>query len=117
MVQPWWPLALLAVIQLCDALLCVKPVAFIRQCLTDVRFAERFWKFLPPLKAAAAAGLVVGIWVSPLAVLVSAALVCYFAVAVSAHVRARDFGRNLFLNATAMLVICSATLAFTVQTA
>lgn len=47
MVQPWWPLALLAVIQLCDALLCVKPVAFIRQCLTDVRFPERFWKFLP----------------------------------------------------------------------
>lgn len=71
----------------------------------------------PPLKAAAAAGLIVGIWVPPLAVLVSAALVCYFAVAVSAHVRARDFGRNLFLNATAMLVICSATLAFTVQTA
>ncbi|WP_328653177.1 DoxX family protein [Micromonospora sp. NBC_00330] len=117
MVQPWWPLALLAVIQLCDAVLCVKPVAFIRKCLIDVRFPERFWKFLPPLKAAAAAGLIVGIWVPPLAVLVSAALVCYFAVAVSAHVRASDFGRNLFLNATAMLVICSATLAFTVQSA
>jgi DoxX-like family len=115
MVQPWWPLAVLAVIQLGDAAMCVKPVAFIRQCLTDVRFPERFWKLLPPLKVAAAAGLVAGIWVPPLAVLTCSALVCYFVVAVAAHLRARDFGRNLFLNATTMLIICVATLVFTVQ--
>jgi hypothetical protein len=117
MVQPWWPLVVLAVIQLGDAVMCVKPVAFIRQCLTDVRFPERFWKLLPPLKVAAAAGLIAGIWVPSLAVLVCAALVCYFVVAVSAHIRAHDFGRNLFLNATAMLILCAATLGFTVQAA
>ncbi len=115
MVQPWWPLAVLAVMQLADAALCVKPVAFVRQCLTDVRFPERFWWLIPVLKAAAAAGLVVGIWVPPLAVLVSAALTCYFVLAVAAHVHARDFGRNLFLNAPGMLVICAAVLVFTVQ--
>lgn len=117
MVQPWWPLAVLAVIQLGDAAMCVKPVAFVRQCLTDVRFPERFWKLLPPLKVAAAAGLVAGIWVPPLAVLTCAALVCYFVIAVVAHIRAHDLGRNLFLNASAMLVLSVATLVFTVQAA
>lgn len=112
MVQSWWPLVVLAVIQLVDAALCVKPVAFIRQCLVDVRFPQRFWRLLPPLKLGAAAGLVAGIWVPPLAVLAAAALVCYFVIAVTAHIRARDFGRNLALNATAMLLLSAATLAF-----
>jgi len=31
-------------------------------------------------------------------------------VAISMHIRARDFGRNLFLNAAGMLLICAATL-------
>lgn len=117
MVQPWWPLAVLAVIQLGDAALCVQPVAFIRQCLIDVRFPERFWKFLTPLKIAAAIGLVAGIWIPPLAVLTCAALVCYFVVAIASHFRARDFGRNLFVNAIGMLIICTAALVFTVQAA
>jgi hypothetical protein len=115
MVQPWWPLAVLAVIQLGDAALCVKPVAFVRQCLVDVRFPERFWWILPPLKVAAAVGLVVGIRVPPLAVLTCAALTCYFVVAVAAHVRARDLGRNLFVNAAGMLAVCAAVLALTVH--
>ena len=38
------------------------------------------------------------------------ALIAYFLVAIGMHVRARDFGRNLFVNATGMLVICVATL-------
>lgn len=117
MVQPWWPLAVLALIQLGDAVLCVQPVAFVRQCLIDVRFPQRYWRLLPLIKVAAAIGLVVGIWVPPLAVLTCAALVAFFLVAIGAHVRARDFGRNLFLNATGMLVLCAAALAFTLQAA
>jgi hypothetical protein len=117
MAQTWWPLAVLAVIQLGDAAMCVKPVAFIRQCLVDVRFPERLWKLLPPLKVAAATGLVAGIWVPSLALLTCAALVCYFVVAIAAHIRARDLGRNLFLNATAMLALCTATLVFVVEAA
>lgn len=38
------------------------------------------------------------------------ALVLYFVVAVAMHVRARDLGRNLVVNATGMLVLCVFTL-------
>jgi hypothetical protein len=34
----------------------------------------------------------------------------YFLVAIAMHIRMRDFGRKLFLNATGMLAICTATL-------
>jgi hypothetical protein len=113
-IVPWWPLAVLAFVQAGDAVLCIKPAAFIRQCLVDVGFPEQYWWVLPPLKLAAAAGLIIGIWFPPLAILTSAALVAYFVIAFAAHVRARDFGRNLFLNCTGMLLLCSATLAFTI---
>jgi len=114
-IDPWWPLAALALVQLGDAAMCVPPVAFIRQCLIDVHFPQRFWKVLPLLKVAAAGGLVAGIWLPPVAILTCAALVGYFVVAIASHIRARDFGRNLFLNATVMLLICVATLVFSVQ--
>ncbi|TXS38892.1 DoxX family protein [Streptomyces sp. OR43] len=117
MIQPWWPLAGLAVVQLADAVLCVKPADFIRDCLQDVGFPRRLWPLLPLIKASAAAGLVAGIWFTPLAVLTGAALVCYFLVAITLHVRARDLSRNLFLNATGMLLLSAATFAFTLQAA
>lgn len=117
MIEPWWPLAVLAFVQVGDAILCRRPVPFIRDCLVDVNFPRRYWRLLTPLKVAAAAGLVIGIWVPPLAVLTCAALVCYFAVAIGAHVLARDFGRNLFLNATGMLALCAASLVFVLQVA
>ncbi|GAA5165761.1 DoxX family protein [Pseudonocardia eucalypti] len=114
MFTPWWPLAVLAVVSAGDAVMCVKPLAFIRACLRDVHFPQRYWKLLPPIKLAAAAGLVIGIWLPPLAVLTAGALVLYFLIAVTMHVRAGDFGRNLFLNASGMLLTCIAVLAFTI---
>jgi hypothetical protein len=115
MIDPWWPLAVLAVVQAGDAALCWKPVGFVRDCLTNVRFPQRLWPLLTPLKLAAAAGLVIGIWVPWLATLTSAALVGYFLVAIGAHIRARDLGRQLLLNATGMLVLCAGTLGFVLQ--
>ncbi|MEV3858617.1 DoxX family protein [Streptomyces sp. NPDC050095] len=112
MIEPWWPLAALAVVQLGDAVMCLKPMAFIASCLSDVGLPRRYWPLLPPLKTAAAAGLVGGIWLPPLAVLTCAALVLYFLIAITMHVRARDFGRNLFLNASGSLALCVATLVF-----
>ena len=117
MIDPWWPLAALALIQVVDAALCWQPVGFIRDCLRDVGFPRRLWPVLTPLKLAAAAGLVIGIWVWPLALLTSVALVCYFLVAIAMHVRASDLGRNLFVNATGMLVLCAAVLGFVVVSA
>ena len=114
MIEPWWPLAGLALTQFVDALLCIRPVRFVRDCLVGVGFPRRFWPVLTPLKLTAAAGLVIGIWFAPPALLTSAALVCYFLVAIGAHIRARDFGRNLFVNATGMLILCTATLIFVI---
>ena len=101
----------LAVICAGDAFLCLKPAGFIARCLTDVGFPRRYWPLLPLLKLAAAAGLVAGLWVPVLGLLTTGSLVAYFLVAISMHVRMRDFGRNLFVNATGMLAICTATLA------
>jgi hypothetical protein len=112
-IDPWWPVAGLAAVQVVDAALCWKPVGFIAQCFRDVHFPRRYWPVMTPLKLAAAAGLLVGIWWQPLAVITSACLVAYFVLAVAMHIRARDFGRNLFMNATGMLVISIATFVFT----
>lgn len=112
MIEPWWPLAALALIQLGDGLMCLKPMAFIRQCFEDVGFPRRWWWVAPPIKFAAAAGLVIGIWVRPLAIITAGALVLYFVMAATAHLRARDFGRNFFLNCLGMLLACLATFVF-----
>lgn len=117
MIQPWWPLVGLAVIQLADAVMCVKPADFIRDCLQDVGFPRRLWPLLPLVKTSAATGLVAGIWFTPLAVLTSAAVVCYFLIAITLHIRARDLSRNLFLNATGMLLLSTATFTFALQVA
>lgn len=93
--------------------MCLRPLGFIRGCLRDVGFPRRLWWTLPVVKTVAALGLLTGVWVPPLAVLTAAALVVFFLVAVAAHVRAHDLGRNLFLNATGMLLISAAVLAFT----
>lgn len=103
--DPLWPVVLLAVVSCVDGLLCLKPVAFIAQCFEDVDWPRRLWGIMPPIKFAAAAGLIAGIWVPYLGVLTSVAIVLYFVGAVAMHIRAHDFGRNLFLNAAGMLVL------------
>ena len=66
------------------------------------------WESLLTLasKLAAAAGLIAGIWIPYLGLVTTLALVGYFVAAITAHVRAHDLGRNLFLNAVGMLVLC-----------
>ncbi len=108
--DPVLPVILLAAISLVDGLLCLKPVGFVAQCFEDVRWPRRLWWMMPPIKFAAAAGLVAGIWLPVLGLVTTVCLVLYFIVAVGMHIRARDFGRNLFVNATGMLAICVATL-------
>lgn len=107
--EPVWPVIVLAAISAVDGVLCIKPARFVAQCFRDVGWPRRLWWMMPPIKFAAAAGLVLGIWVPGLAALTTACLIAYFLVAISMHIRARDLGRNLFLNATGMLVLCVAT--------
>ena len=73
---------------------------------------DPWWPVMPWVKVAATAGLVAGLWVPYVGALTSAALVVYFVLAVSAHIRARDIGRNLALNATLSLVLCVAVFVF-----
>jgi hypothetical protein len=110
--DPWWPVVLLAVIQIGDAAMCFKPVAFIARCFTDVGLPRALWPVMPWVKVAATVGLIAGLWVPYVGALTSAALIAYFVCAVSAHIRARDFGRNLALNASLSLVLCVAVFVF-----
>jgi len=110
--DPVWPIVVLALIQLVDAVMSIKPVPFIADCLEGVRLPRRLWQLLPPIKIAAALGLVIGIWVPYLGLAASIGLVAYFLVAIAMHLRARDFRRYLFVNATGMLLVCVAVLIF-----
>ena len=107
--DPLWPVVVVGLIQLADGFLCLKPVPFVAECLRGVRFPQRFWWVLPPVKFAAGAGLILGIWVPYVSALTIVALIAFFMVAITAHIRARDFGHYLFINATGMLVLCVAT--------
>ena len=106
--DPAWPVIALALISLVDAVMCLQPVPLVRECLESVRFPRRYWRVLPVVKLAAASGIVAGLWLPGLALLTSTALVAYFVVAMLMHLRARDLGRNLFVNAMGMLAICVA---------
>jgi len=108
--DPAWPVILLAAVSFVDAVLCVRPAAFVAQCFTDVGWPRSRWWIMAPIKFAAAAGLVLGIWVPVLALITTICLIAYFLVAIAMHVRAHDLGRNLFVNATAMLALCVLTL-------
>lgn len=68
------------------------------------------WPLMPVIKFAAAAGLVAGLWIPWLGLVTTACLLAYFVGAIAMHTRARDFGQNLFFNASAMLAICIAVL-------
>ncbi|GIF76368.1 DoxX family protein [Asanoa siamensis] len=99
--DPIWPVALLATIQYVDAAVCWRPVDAVRRCLDDVHAPPLVRRLLTPIKIAAGSGLLLGLVVPYLGVLTCAALVAYFAIAVTMHIRARDLGRN-FRNAAAL---------------
>jgi hypothetical protein len=92
----------LAAFQFADAAFSRRPLWFVEQCLQDVRFPRPYWWVFTPLKAAAGAGLVAGLWVPYVGAVTATALVVYFVLAVGSHLRVADIGRNL-LSATALL--------------
>jgi DoxX-like family len=110
--DPVWPVLVLAVVSFGDGLMCIRPLPFIAKCFEDVRWPRRYWWVMPPIKFAAALGLVTGIWIPVLGLVTNIALVAYFVIAIGMHVRARDFGRTLFLNATGMLLFCIGVLVY-----
>jgi hypothetical protein len=87
-------LTLLAIFQAFDAVICIKPIPYIAQCLDDVHYPQQGRWVFPIVKAAAAIGLLGGTRSPGLAKLTLIMLTIYFSLAVGAHVRARDFGAN-----------------------
>jgi len=84
----------LAAAQAGDAVICAVPIRTVTECLDDVGFPQRNRWIFVPIKAASAVGLL-SVWRYPaLARLTTLMLTVYFVLAVGAHVRARDFGRN-----------------------
>jgi hypothetical protein len=87
-------LTLLALFQAVDAAICVKPIPYVAQCLDDVGYPKQGRWVFPVVKAAGAIGLIGGTRFPGLARLTLIMLTIYFALAVGAHVRVRDFGLN-----------------------
>jgi hypothetical protein len=87
--------------------ICAIPVRTVTECLDDVGFPQRNRWIFAVIKAASAAGLL-SVWRYPaLARLTTFMLTVYFVLAVGAHIRVRDFGRNAAA-ATTLLAIFGA---------
>ena len=110
--DPVWPVILLALVSFGDGLMCIRPLPFIAKCFEDVGWPREYWWIMPPIKFAAALGLVAGIWIPVLGLVTASALVVYFVIAIGMHIRARDIGQTLFLNATSMLLLSAGTLVY-----
>ena len=80
----------LIVFQIGDAIACIGPIAPIRNALDAIDCPPRVRRVLPFVKLESAIGLTIGLWVPILGALTIVALVAYFLVAISFHLRARD---------------------------
>ncbi len=109
--DPWWPQAVLAAVLLGDALLSLRPPAFIRDCLDGVGFPREWWWTLIVIKLLAASGLVIGIWAPGVGAAANVGVVAYFLCAATAHLRARFLGTAFWVNCLGMLAMSIAALA------
>ena len=94
--------ALLAAVQAGDAVACAIPIAPIEKAFDDVGLAKELRPVIPVVKAAAAVGLLSVFRFPGLARFTTFMLTVYFVLAVSAHVRAKDWGPAI-VAATAFL--------------
>ncbi|MBC3186470.1 DoxX family protein [Corynebacterium sp. zg-331] len=98
---------LLAAVLAGDALLSLKPPAFISCCLTGVNFPREWWWVLIGIKMLGALGLVCGTLRHDPAIAATASLgvLGYFLFAIVAHVRERFLGSEFWLNCLGMTVL------------
>lgn len=87
-------LAAFAVFQAADAVACAIPLKAITEAFDRVEFPVKYRWIFPVIKGASAAGLALGVKFPPLARLALVLLAAYFAVAIGAHVRAKDSAVN-----------------------
>ncbi|WP_326689797.1 hypothetical protein OIE63_23370 [Streptomyces sp. NBC_01795] len=106
----WWPTALLALALFVDALLSIRPPAFIRGCLDGAGLAREWWWALIVIKLLATAGLVAGLAYDGIGLAANIGAVAYFLCAVCAHIRARFLRQEFWLNCLGMLSLAGAVL-------
>jgi hypothetical protein len=87
--------AALAVMQAADAVVCAIPIPPIKKVLDDVGLAEELRPVLPIVKAASAIGLLSVYRFPGLARLTTLMLTVYMVLAVSFHVKAKDWSPAL----------------------
>lgn len=95
-----------------DAAACALPISILSREFDRLGLSSRTRQALAPIKAAAGAGLLVGLWAPLLGALTAAALIVYFLIAIGVHVRAGDAPIRS-ANAVAMLGLSVATFALT----
>ncbi|WP_341267553.1 DoxX family protein [Gordonia malaquae] len=103
--DPVWPVLLLAVVVGGDALMSIRPPAFIRDCYAGVGFPLEWGWALVYIKALATAGLIVGVWHDGVGVAATAGVVAYFVAAFIAHIRAGFVGVTFWINCLGMLAL------------
>lgn len=109
--DPIAPALALITFQLADTVVTAIPLPQIRESLDRVQCPERLRPVLPVVKAAAAAGLVVGLWQAWVGFVTCVALVLYFVAAIGFHVRARD--RLVHTVPAAVMLVVAAAVATT----
>lgn len=92
--------ALLAVMQVGDAVACAIPVAPIKKAFDDVALSEELRPIIPAVKAASAVGLLSVYRFPGLARVTTFMLTVYFVLAVAFHVKARDWSPGMAAAAT-----------------
>lgn len=103
--EPWWPVALLAIVLTGDIAMSILPMKFIRDCLEGVNFPREWWWTLLVIKSLAVVGLVAGIWIPGIALAATIGVTVYFACASYAHIRERFTGQEFWLNCLGMLAL------------
>jgi hypothetical protein len=78
-----------------DAVIYAIPLPFVTEGLDNVHFPREYRWIVPPIKAAAAIGLLAARRFPALGRLTTSMLTLYFALAVGSHVRARDFTSSI----------------------
>jgi hypothetical protein len=101
--------AALGVFHAVDAVACGVQVAPIKKVLDDVGVPDEIRPVLPVVKAAAAVGLLSVTRFPGLARLTTAMLTLYFALAIGAHIRARDKIVNALPAATFLATFAAMT--------